>query len=75
MKIKNNVLTIEPCISKEWKEYEIRFKYIDSVYNIKVSNPNGKCKGVEKVIINGEEVENSILLDGSGKVFNIEVIM
>ena len=40
LKIKDNMLSIEPCIPKDWKEYIIRYKYGESIYNIKVTNPN-----------------------------------
>ena len=75
LKIYQNTLSIEPCIPKDWKEYSIRFKFGESIYNIKVNNPNRKNTGVEKVLINGNESENKIKLDGSGKIFNIEIIM
>ena len=75
LKIENGNLKIEPCIPKEWKEYTIRYKWKESIYNIKIKNPNQKNTGVEKVILNGEEVENNIKLDGGNRVYNIEVIM
>ena len=75
IKIKNNVLYFEPCVSKDWKEFSARYKFKNSVYNIKFINQFGKNTGVQKVILNGETVENKIVLDGSGKIFNIEVIM
>ena len=36
LKIKNGYLYVEPCIDKNWKEYEIRYKYETSIYQIKV---------------------------------------
>ena len=75
LKINNNILSINPCISKEWKEYNIKYKYGESIYNITVKNPYGRNTGVSKVILNGEEVENQIKLDRTGKVFNVEVEM
>ena len=75
IKIENNILTVKPCIPKNWEEYEVKFKYKESIYNIKVKNKNRKNTGVEKVMIDGKESENKIILDGSGKIFNIEIIM
>lgn len=75
LKVENEYLKIEPCIPKDWKEYQIRYKWKDSVYNIKVKNPEGKSTGVTKVIVNGIETENRIKLDGSGKVYNMEVVL
>ena len=42
LKIENGFLKIEPSISKEWTEYEIRYKYGESIYHIKVKNKNKK---------------------------------
>ena len=75
LKIKEGYLMIEPCIPKDWKEYFMRYKWKDSIYNIKVINQNQKNTGVEKVLLNGEEVENKIKLEGNNKVYNIEVYM
>ncbi len=75
LKIKEGIMYFEPCISREWKEYEIKYKYGESIYNIKVFNPNGKNTGVSKVSINDEITENKIRLDPTGKIYNIEVEM
>ena len=75
LKIYHNVLSINPCIPKEWDEYSIQFKYKESIYNINVKNISKVCTGVKMVELNGIENENKILLDGSGKIFNVEVKM
>ena len=75
LNIYNNCMSLKPCISKNWESFEIKYKFGNSIYNIKIKNPDGKNAGVSKVFVNGIENENKIKLDGSGKVFNIEVIM
>lgn len=76
LNIQNKVLTINPCIPNDWKEYKIRYKYGNSIYNIKVNNLNNKCSGIEKMLLNGEKVENKkIYLQDDGKVYNVEIIM
>ena len=76
-KIKNNTIKIEPCIPKDWKEYEIKYRHENAIYNIKIKNPEGKNKGVTKILVNGKEIEkeNGIKLEKSANVYNIEVIM
>ena len=75
-KVENNVLRINPCISKDWQEFSMRYKFGRSIYNIKVRNPNGKCFGVNKVLVNGEEVLNKeILLVDDGRVNEVIVEM
>ena len=76
-KIKNNTIKINPCIPKDWKEYEIKYRYENAIYNIKIKNPDGKNKGVTKIFVNGKEIEkeNGIKLEKNANVYNIEVIM
>ncbi len=76
LKIKDGYLYIEPCISKNWKEYEIKYKYKTSLYNIKVKNSNSKNTGVTKFILNNDEItEKRVLLQDNGKINNIEIVM
>ena len=76
LNIKNNALRIEPCIPKDWKEYIIKYRYKNSIYNIKVKNENGKNTGVEKLYLNGQEVkEKQITLNGEGGIYEVEVYM
>ena len=76
LKIKNNILSLNPCISKDWTDYSIRYKYGRSIYNIKIKNPNGKETGVTSFKVNDEEIEDkSVRLIDDGKVYDIEVEM
>lgn len=76
LKIQNNVLKIEPCIPKEWKEFSSRYKFGRSIYNIKVKNLGGKNYGVNCVKLNGVEVENkAIKLVDDGSINEVEVEM
>ena len=74
--IKNKVLRINPCIPKDWKEYSIRYRYKNSIYNIKVKNYNGKNTGVENFYLNGRKVpEKEIILNGDGGIYEVEIEM
>ena len=75
LNINHNCMTFNPCIPKEWKEYQIIYKWKESNYNIKVKNPDGKNTGVSKVLLNGNLVDNHIKLDGSKKDYIIEVVI
>ena len=76
LKIKNETLSLNPVIPSQWKEYNIRYEYKTSVYNIKIKNPNNKNTGVEKFIVNGEELEEKkVKLIDNGKINEIEVLM
>lgn len=76
IKIKNNTLSLEPCIPKDWKEFSARYKFGRSIYNINVKNPNGKNNGVQKMMVNGEEIkEKAIRLSDDGKINEVEIEM
>ena len=75
LNVYHNYMSFNPCIPKNWEEFEIKYKFEESIYNIKVKNPNRKNSGICKVLIDGVECKNKIQLNGNGKVFNIEVIM
>ena len=76
LKIKNGFLSVEPCIAKSWKEYEIKYKYKTSIYHIVVKNPEGKNTGVDKFIVNGNEVEDKrIPLSDDGRIYQIQIFM
>ena len=55
LNIENGYLSIRPCIPNDWKEYSIKYKYKNSIYNINVKNPNGKNNTVESFKVNGKE--------------------
>ncbi len=73
LKIEKEVLILEPCIPSNWDEYSIRYKYGDSIYNIKVTNPNHQNTGISELKLNGEIVESKqIKLVKTGGVYQIE---
>ena len=74
LKIERRYMKIQPCIPKEWKEYEIKYKWKNTLYNIKVEN-NNKNTEVSKVFLDNVEVENNIKLEDENTIYNIKVIM
>ena len=54
LKIENQNLSLNPCVPKEWKECEIRYKWKNSIYNIKIKNSK-----VSRVTLN----ENPVSVD------------
>lgn len=74
--IKNGFLAVNPSIPNDWKEYSMRYKHGESIYNIKVENPNNKSNGVSKFIVNGEEIEEKrVRLENKSSIYNITVVM
>ncbi len=76
LKIEKNKLKIEPCIPNDWKEYSIQYRYGNSIYHINVKNPNGRNTGVERFILDGNEIEEKqVILNPNGEVHHIEVLI
>ena len=70
--LEKNILKIEPHIPEAWKEYSIRYKYGNSIYNIKVVNKN--LNGNKKILIDGRNIDgNEIILQDNGGVYSVEV--
>ena len=68
-----NVLQISPCIPSNWKNFSVSYRQDNgNLATIRVENPQGVCKGVREVIVNGEKTDQ-IILDGTN--LDIRVIM
>ena len=70
--LEKNILKIKPHIPENWKEYSIRYKYGNSIYNIKVVNKN--LNGSKRIRIDGREIEgDEIILQDNGGIYSVEV--
>ena len=56
-----NGLEIDPCICSSWKEYTVRRRFRGSVYEITVKNPDGVCKGVHEITMDGQPVAGNVI--------------
>ena len=75
LQIKNNILTLDPCVPEEWDEYFIQYKYGESIYNIKVKNKM-KTNQVQKFYLNNEEIkEKQARLIDNQKINEIEIVI
>jgi cyclic beta-1,2-glucan synthetase len=73
---KGDMLYIDPCIPKSWREFSIRYKYLETVYEIEVKNPEGIEKGVKRILQNETELSNkTIQLMNDKKNHQIVVFM
>ena len=67
-------LEINPCICPEWKEYQVKRKFRGAEYLITVLNPNGVCKGVKSIEVDGQPIEGCIVKHSSG-THTVKVVM
>ncbi len=56
--IEDGYLSLKPAIDREWKDYSVRLKYNNTVYNINVKNSGNINNEVKKVTINGVELKD-----------------
>lgn len=75
-KKEENILRIVPTIPEEWKGYEIKYIYENTLYKIIVGNPNHKQSGVKNIYFdNSLLTTHEIKLIDDGKEHIIEVEM
>ena len=54
-------LEINPCIPSTWKEYTVRRKFRGAIYEITVQNPQGVCKGINTLTVDGVKTAGNIV--------------
>jgi cyclic beta-1,2-glucan synthetase len=76
-KKRGSALCIDPCIPREWKRFEITYRHGDTVYRITVENPNGVCRGVSRVSLDGAQLPGEALvpLSDDGSEHRVQVVL
>jgi len=76
-RLRGTTLFMDPCIPRDWPEFELSFRYHSSRYEIKVLNPNHVCKGISSVEVDGKPVRGSaaILLKDDGATHDIRIVL
>ncbi len=69
-------LKIDPCIPSNWEGFSVTRKFRGATYHIRVSNPDGICKGVRSVVLDGQAYQEEVLpVFEDGKVHEVDVIL
>jgi len=69
-------LRIDPCIPKDWEGFSVKRCFRGAVYQINVSNPEGVCKGVKSILLDGEVLQGTLIPAFSdGALHRVNVIM
>ncbi len=67
-------LHLDPVIPRAWPGFEITFRYHSARYALKVDNPRGVCRGIARIVLDGEEVHGrEIPLADDGREHRIAV--
>ena len=67
-------LEIDPCICSQWKEYTVRRRFRGAIYEITVTNPEGVCKGIKKITLDGVPVKGNVIPHACGE-HKVEVVL
>ena len=71
-----DTLRIDPCIPREWREFGIEYRHGSSTYEVTVRNPSGVSRGVERVVMDGEALDDGrIPLVDDGRRRCVEVTL
>ena len=67
-------LRIDPCIPSAWDGFHVERRFRGAQYHIQVYNPQHVCRGVRKVLVNGQPLEGSLIpLQPAGSASQVEV--
>jgi len=70
-------LRVDPCIPRAWKGFTATRRFREDTYEIVVSNPDGVCKGIRSVTLDGRSVDTTkpIPYAGDGSTHKVEVTL
>lgn len=69
-------LRIDPCIPAGWKGFSVVRRFRGRVYRIEVRNPHGVCRGVARMVVDGEVVEGNLVPVGlEERECRVEVVL
>ncbi len=54
-------LRIDPCIPSKWEGFSATRIFRGRTIEIEVKNPNGHCRGISSLTLNGEKIEGNFL--------------
>jgi cyclic beta-1,2-glucan synthetase len=76
-RLRGPVLSIDPCIPRNWPSYSVRFRYHSTTYNIRVENPSGVSRGITLVEMNGKPVPTApnVPLVDDGEDHQVRVVL
>jgi cyclic beta-1,2-glucan synthetase len=75
-RVQGDRLVMDPCIPGTFREYEITYRYRQTVYLIRVENPNGVERGVKTVEVDGVEQEpKEVRLVDDGLSHAVKVVL
>ena len=73
---RGETFVIDPCIPSSWPEYRIAWQFLDSRYEITVSNPTRRCRGVATATLDGALVNAAAIpLLNDGRTHDVQIVL
>jgi cyclic beta-1,2-glucan synthetase len=74
---RGSTLCIDPCIPRQWPGFSLTYRHDRTVYRITVDNPDGVCRGVSRVSLDGALIAGSarVPLSDDGAEHQIHVVL
>jgi cyclic beta-1,2-glucan synthetase len=74
---RGSALSVDPCIPAEWRRFEIRYRHGGTRYRIAVENPDGVCRGVSEISLDGAVLPAAALvpLADDGREHEVRVVL
>ena len=67
---------VDPCIPSAWPEYRIVWTFVGSRYEITVTNPRRRCRGVASATLDGVPVDaKAIPLVDDGRTHDVRIVL
>jgi cyclic beta-1,2-glucan synthetase len=78
-RVQGSALRLDPCIPRHWPRFEIAYRHGATPYDVVVENPQGVCRGVSTIMLDGQilggAAEGLISLVDDGRAHRIEVVL
>ena len=72
----HNGLSIDPCVPKDFGDFELTRKFREGTYNIKVQNPDNVEKGIKSITVDGQAIDGCVIPYVKGKeTYDVVVTM
>ena len=72
----HNGLSIDPCVPKDFGDFELTRKFREGTYNIKVQNPDRVEKGIKSITVDGKAIDGCVIPYVKGKeTYDVVVTM
>jgi cyclic beta-1,2-glucan synthetase len=76
LKRRGAALSINPCIPASWPEYEVRWRFGRTRYEIRVENPERCSRGVARAELDGRPADAAAIpLVDDGQVHRVLVVL